>query len=106
MADTQEQPNFSGGRLVDRPGTAPANSIYYAHDTGERYRFLHGNWHLIDNVQQAQHEAMEHPGQDVLDAALAAREAATAPAASSGDSGDAGQAPLPAAKSAAKKSAK
>lgn len=104
MADAQEQQaEFSGGRLVDRPAQAPANSIFYAHDTGERFRFMHGNWHLIDNVQQVEHEQMEHPGQDVIDAADALRAAAaTTPQAASGDSGDAGQTAPPPARPAKK----
>lgn len=105
MADAQEQQaEFSAGRLADRPTQAPTNSVYYAHDTGERFRFIHGNWHLIDNVQQVEHEQMEHPGQDVIDAADALRAAATTPQAASGDSGDAGQVAPPPARPAKKTS--
>lgn len=41
---------FSVGLLKDRPQVAPDNSIYYATDTKERYRFLDARWTSLGKV--------------------------------------------------------
>ncbi len=97
-------PEFSAGQLADRPASAPELSIYMAHDTGARYRYVQGAWALIDTIADREPEQMAAPTQDELDAADAARAkvAADAAAPKSGDIAQPAPTPKPVAKAKSK----